>query len=139
MPFQQGMMARDSRHGDCLKKSDGERVGAIAMLFALLIAMGSGMGIGSFLYSRSQPAIPPAIDRPQDQSRSDIQNLVFDIRQQIDFNPNAWSGGIPAADEARPAPAFKALPPPRNVRPPVAEPARTEARRLPASPAKGLL
>ena len=84
-------MSSEFRRGYHSKRSDVERLAIVSMLFVVLVLMGTGIGIRSFLYPRSQSSTSPSMDISANQPRSTVADLVFDIRQQLESSPDTRS------------------------------------------------
>ena len=84
-------MSSEFRRGYHSKRSDVERLAIVSMLFVLLVLMGTGIGIRSFLYPRSQSSTSPSMDISANQPRSTVADLVIDIRQQLESSPDTRS------------------------------------------------
>src|SRR6187200_571951 len=85
-------MSRSVHHNHRRKRSrrsDLERLGVVFVLFAWLLLVGSGIGIGSFLYHRAQSATAPAIAIASNQSRADVADVVVKIGEQLDYNTSS--------------------------------------------------
>jgi hypothetical protein len=83
-------MSRNVHHNHRRKRSrrsDLERLGVVFVLFAWLLLVGSGIGIGSFLYHLAQSATAPAI--ASNQSRADVADVVVKIGEQLDSNTSS--------------------------------------------------
>src|SRR3954470_4582277 len=118
-------MSREFRRSYHSKRSDLERLAIVSVLFIVLVLMGTGIGIGSFLYPRSQSSKLPSMDISANQTHSNVADLVFDIRQQLEASP-----GTRSLEETDPSdtisvsnvPAIKSL----GLERPIFEPAKTE-------------
>jgi hypothetical protein len=75
-------ISRDPQRGYHSRKTDAERMGIIAILFALLLAVGCAIGTGFFLNARV-PSKSDSIHITRTESRSDTADSVFDLRQRL--------------------------------------------------------
>jgi hypothetical protein len=76
-------MSRDPQRGYHSRKTDAEPIGIVAILFALLLTAGCAIGTSFFLNARLQSSKSDSIHITRTEARSDVADLVSDVRQQL--------------------------------------------------------